>query len=353
MGLVAAKCTQCGANIEVDASKEAGVCSHCGTAFITEKVINNYTIHNHNTVNNNIAATINVKKGDGVGDLLRRYKAFVIKKNFNSAADLVTQMDEKFPDSGITEYCKADMHLNVFGYYGWLQYAGGGGKYDYPEIFWCGVKETAGHEKKCGMFEDAEFELDEMLAAYDEFEKLSDDEIIDAADKNRLKLSDGSDAEIDLRYVYPMDSMGVGKIFPNSREDDYEEDFDEKAFARERDHFYFTGRAHDFYSRAEYCARKSLKDAKKILTEEECVRYKDFIASVDEKYAKFKSLIERRKKAKERLLPLNERVEKINRKERKAEFRKAKTKKFLKRFIIVAVVVAAAFVGYILIKRFL
>ena len=30
MGLVAAKCTQCGANIEVDASKEAGVCSHCG-----------------------------------------------------------------------------------------------------------------------------------------------------------------------------------------------------------------------------------------------------------------------------------------------------------------------------------
>ena len=42
MALVAAKCTSCGANIEIDASKEAGICSHCGTAFITEKVINNY-----------------------------------------------------------------------------------------------------------------------------------------------------------------------------------------------------------------------------------------------------------------------------------------------------------------------
>ena len=44
MALIAAKCTQCGANIEVDKSREAGICPHCGTAFITEKVINNYSI---------------------------------------------------------------------------------------------------------------------------------------------------------------------------------------------------------------------------------------------------------------------------------------------------------------------
>ena len=37
MSLVAAICTQCGAQIEVDDSKEAGICKHCGTAFITEK----------------------------------------------------------------------------------------------------------------------------------------------------------------------------------------------------------------------------------------------------------------------------------------------------------------------------
>ena len=46
MPLVAAICTQCGANLEVDDSKEAGICKYCGTAFITEKAISNYMINN-------------------------------------------------------------------------------------------------------------------------------------------------------------------------------------------------------------------------------------------------------------------------------------------------------------------
>lgn len=37
MGLVAAKCAQCGAAIEVDESRESGYCPHCGTKYITEK----------------------------------------------------------------------------------------------------------------------------------------------------------------------------------------------------------------------------------------------------------------------------------------------------------------------------
>ncbi len=45
MAFIAAKCTQCGANIEVDDTKDAGICPHCGTAFVTEKVINNYTVN--------------------------------------------------------------------------------------------------------------------------------------------------------------------------------------------------------------------------------------------------------------------------------------------------------------------
>ena len=39
MGFVAAKCTECGANIEVDETKDAGICEYCGTAFVTEKAI--------------------------------------------------------------------------------------------------------------------------------------------------------------------------------------------------------------------------------------------------------------------------------------------------------------------------
>ena len=40
--VVDAKCTNCGIDIEVDENKEADICPRCGTAFITEKVINNY-----------------------------------------------------------------------------------------------------------------------------------------------------------------------------------------------------------------------------------------------------------------------------------------------------------------------
>ncbi len=52
MGFVAAKCTQCGANIQIDDTKEAGICEFCGTAFITEKAINNYNISMDNVVIN-------------------------------------------------------------------------------------------------------------------------------------------------------------------------------------------------------------------------------------------------------------------------------------------------------------
>ncbi len=52
MALVNAKCTNCGGTLEVDNTKDALICSHCGSPFITEKAINNYnTTHNHFTTN--------------------------------------------------------------------------------------------------------------------------------------------------------------------------------------------------------------------------------------------------------------------------------------------------------------
>ncbi|MCI8528255.1 MAG: hypothetical protein HFH82_03730 [Lachnospiraceae bacterium] len=69
MALVAAKCTQCGANIEIDDTKEAGICKYCGTAFITEKAINNYNINN--TVNIQSGGnTINITSADKSNDYL-------------------------------------------------------------------------------------------------------------------------------------------------------------------------------------------------------------------------------------------------------------------------------------------
>lgn len=47
MPFVPAKCTECGAILKVDQSKDAAICQHCGAAFVVEKAINNYTVHNH------------------------------------------------------------------------------------------------------------------------------------------------------------------------------------------------------------------------------------------------------------------------------------------------------------------
>ena len=52
MPLVPAKCTQCGANLQVNSENECSICSACGTPFITEKAIINYNTTVNNTINN-------------------------------------------------------------------------------------------------------------------------------------------------------------------------------------------------------------------------------------------------------------------------------------------------------------
>ncbi|MBQ8451393.1 MAG: hypothetical protein IJ538_01285 [Clostridia bacterium] len=49
----AAKCTSCGANIEIDESKEISVCPFCKTSIITEKAIQGNTTNNNANVINN------------------------------------------------------------------------------------------------------------------------------------------------------------------------------------------------------------------------------------------------------------------------------------------------------------
>lgn len=73
MPLVPAICTQCGANIEVDDSHEASICKYCGTAFITEKAINNYTTNYTTNITNNTNIDANVV------NIYHTEKDFVIK----------------------------------------------------------------------------------------------------------------------------------------------------------------------------------------------------------------------------------------------------------------------------------
>ena len=55
MPLVNAKCTNCGADLKVDNTKDAAICEYCGSAYIVEKAINNY-----NMTQNIRASVVNV-----------------------------------------------------------------------------------------------------------------------------------------------------------------------------------------------------------------------------------------------------------------------------------------------------
>lgn len=97
MGLVAAKCTQCGASIKVDETKEAGICPHCGTAFITEKVINNYIVNNNTTINQK---TVNIYQG-GASDKvaknvekINRYYKLEDGSGVSDTIDLLLSIDD-------------------------------------------------------------------------------------------------------------------------------------------------------------------------------------------------------------------------------------------------------------------
>ena len=66
MPIIPAKCTNCGASLDVDNTKDAAICPHCGSAFIVEKAINNY-----NTTNHIPADTVNIYGGNGADFVIR------------------------------------------------------------------------------------------------------------------------------------------------------------------------------------------------------------------------------------------------------------------------------------------
>jgi len=102
MALVAAKCTECKASIEVDDKKEAGICRHCGTAFITEKVINNYSTY----VTNNIVLDAETKEKflnnqDSLKVAQERCEKLLKFEEFGKSFSVANEIIEKWPESPI------------------------------------------------------------------------------------------------------------------------------------------------------------------------------------------------------------------------------------------------------------
>lgn len=101
MAFIPAICIQCGAQIEVDDTQEAGVCKYCGTAFITEKVINNYNTYitnNNNTVNDYAGANITIQNTLNVDELLQKAKQELELENFEIANKYLDELNIKAPE---------------------------------------------------------------------------------------------------------------------------------------------------------------------------------------------------------------------------------------------------------------
>ena len=97
MAMIAAKCTNCGANIQVDETKEAGICESCGTAFVTEKAINNYNTY-ISTNNDFSGANINVT-GASVENLIKMAENAIEAGNGKEAIDYANRALEINPES--------------------------------------------------------------------------------------------------------------------------------------------------------------------------------------------------------------------------------------------------------------
>ena len=80
---VPARCTNCGAALEVNPNLEAAVCRFCNTPFIVQKAINNYNISAHGDMHI-ASATINFN-GVNVDNLLKRAKDFEARGELRDA----------------------------------------------------------------------------------------------------------------------------------------------------------------------------------------------------------------------------------------------------------------------------
>lgn len=84
--LVPAKCTNCNASLEVDATQSAAICPYCKTPYIVEQAIHNYNISMSGNMNIN-NATININNGMNIDNLMKRAQKFETEGNYKQAIE--------------------------------------------------------------------------------------------------------------------------------------------------------------------------------------------------------------------------------------------------------------------------
>lgn len=104
MSIVAAKCSECGAPLEVNDARKEGFCPFCGTKYVTQDVIQNTV--NNNYVTQNIGSAV-FQGGDTVETLYGRFDAFCRIGDDASAAGVAQTMCEKYPQKAVSWFCAA------------------------------------------------------------------------------------------------------------------------------------------------------------------------------------------------------------------------------------------------------
>lgn len=104
MGLIAAKCSECGAPIEVDDTRKFGFCPNCGTKYVTQDVVQNFQ-QNYYTINQNKIENAVFQGGDTERTCFERFDAFRRLGQLAQARGVAEQMRKKFPQKAVTWYC--------------------------------------------------------------------------------------------------------------------------------------------------------------------------------------------------------------------------------------------------------
>ncbi len=133
MALKPAICTQCGAQIEVDDSHESGICSQCGTAFVTEKVIQQ-NVNNVNIEN----ATIVQQGYNPYMEEVDKCISLLNDCKYAKAEKELTALIDKYPHKGMARLLCANFQLHV------LKNLDSNGKYVYTtRMSWVAYKQQS------------------------------------------------------------------------------------------------------------------------------------------------------------------------------------------------------------------
>jgi tetratricopeptide (TPR) repeat protein len=98
MSLVAAKCPQCGASIQVESGREAEICAHCGTAFVTEKAV--AAVSNFNTsIVQNITKHIHGNEKNEADDYIKSGESYLTLKAYEKAYRMFEQSLDLYPSN--------------------------------------------------------------------------------------------------------------------------------------------------------------------------------------------------------------------------------------------------------------